>query len=178
MAGFKTYDDKKQAILFVANNHSVQMLQSIKLSLIVRDKNDFGRCHLMAENLYKDMNFLAVRESTRSTRYADINDLASMVGLSSKKTREFISRMKKLHIMAECKQEVGDKTLTKFVLNPLFFKTNKWLSTELYFMFQESIDPFISEDQRYRMHGYDKVRQGTLRRAESDEAKKRLLENM
>jgi len=176
MAGFKNYDDKKQAVLFVHNNHSVQMLQSIKLSSIVRDRNDFARCHIMAENLYKDMNFIAVRETARKTRYADVNDLADILELSKKSTREFISRMKKLHILAECKQEVGGTTLTKFVLNPLFFKTNKWLSTELYFLFQESIDPFITEEQRFRMHSYDKVRQNTLN--EAGKEKRQWIEGM
>jgi hypothetical protein len=51
--------------------------------------------------------------------------------------------MKKLHIIAERIDRVGDLTQIKYVINPLFFNSKKYINSDLYFLFQESLDMYL-----------------------------------
>jgi hypothetical protein len=135
--------DSAKGYLFRAKNHFRKSYTDFKLSSVVKDRYDFLRVHLLAENIYKDTNTIMVRVNSRNVRTADIDDIADIIELSVKKTKEFISRMKKLHILAERIDTVGDTTSVKFVFNPLFFSSKKYISAELYFLFQESLDKHL-----------------------------------
>lgn len=135
--------DNTKGYLFRGKNHSRKMYADIRLSEIITDRFDFMRVHLLAENIYKNTNCLSYRISARKIRMADMEDIANIVDLSPKKAREFVNRMKKLHIIAERVDTVGAMTSTKFVVNPLFFNSNKYIQPDLYFLFQESLDRFL-----------------------------------
>jgi hypothetical protein len=139
---FTVFDDVK-GYLFRAKNHYRKSYNDVRLSRVVKDRLDFLRVHLLAENIYKDTNTIMVRVNTRNVRAADIEDIATIIDLSIKKTREFINRMKKLHILAERIDTVGELVSSKFVFNPLYFSSRKYISSELYFLFRESLDKHL-----------------------------------
>jgi hypothetical protein len=141
---FKVFDEDK-GYLFFAKSYARRMFNSITLSDHVKDRYDFMRCHLLAEHIYKDTNMIAYRISARKIRPADVEDIAKIINLSDKKTKEYLSRMRKLHVIAERTDKVGDLISVKYYFNPLFICSKKYLSAELYFLFQESLDCYLPE---------------------------------
>ncbi|MES0334747.1 MAG: hypothetical protein SFH39_00095 [Candidatus Magnetobacterium sp. LHC-1] len=150
-AKFNIFDDDK-GYLFKANAYQKRMYNDITLSTVISDRLDYARVHLLAERIYKDTNTIAVRVNTRKIRMADIEDIAKIIELSIKKSREFINRMKKLHVIAERIDIVGSTAQTKYVLNPLYFNCKKYISPDLYFLFQRSLDKHLPKWVIWRFH--------------------------
>jgi hypothetical protein len=150
--------DEDKGYLFKANAYQKRMYNEIKLSDIVKDRTDFGRVHLLAENIYKDTNTIMIRVNSRVIRIAEIEDISKIISLSIKKTKEFISRMKKIHILAERIDKVGDLVQIKYILNPLFFNSKKYLSADLYFLFQESLNCYLPNWVVCRFHEIGNIR--------------------
>lgn len=81
-----------------------------------------------------------------------IKDISKVIGLSEKRTRAFITRMKQREIIAERIDEVGKDKVVKYVLNPLFFNSNKYLHPDLYFLFEKSLSPYLPQWVRDKYH--------------------------
>ena len=137
--------------LFKAKNQGVKTFADVKLSEQVKNDFDFLRCHKLAEHIYKDTNMISIRHKT-DIRAADVEDISNIINLSVKKTREFLSRMRKAHIIAEREDKVGDMISVKYYFNPLFFCSSKYLSPDLYFLFQESLDVYIPGWAKAKFH--------------------------
>ena len=150
--------DEEKGYLFRAKNFNIKQYQDFKLSNVVKDDSDFCKIHKLAEHIYKDTNTICIRISNRRVRVADIEDISKIINLSHKRTRDFITRMKKLHIIAERVDNVGDMISTKFVFNPLIFSSNKYLSADLYFLFQESLDCYLPGWVTKRFHEYGNIK--------------------
>jgi soluble P-type ATPase len=150
--------DNDKGYMFRIKSHSIKQYHDIKLSSIVTCMEDYSKVHLLAESIYKDTNCIAVRINSRRVRMADIDDIANMIGLSVRRSRDFITRMKKLHVIAERMDMIGDVVSTKYVFNPLFFNSSKYLSAELYFLFQESIDCYLPTWVSQRFHEYGNIK--------------------
>ena len=138
--------------LFRAKNYQSRMYQDVKLKDVVKNNSDRLRIYDLATEIYKDTNIIAYQYKSRQKRIADIDDISNMIGLSIKKTREFLNRMKKLHIIAERIDNVGDTTTIKYIINPLFFSSNKWLSADLYLLFEESLQFHVPEWTRLKFN--------------------------
>lgn len=137
--------------LFRSKNQGIKTFADLKLSDQVKDRQDFTRCHLLAEYIYKDTNMIAVRYK-KDIRAADVEDISCIINLSVKKAKEFLSRMRKVHIIAEREDKVGDMISIKYYFNPLFFCSSKYLSPDLYFLFQESLDCYIPGWAKQKFH--------------------------
>lgn len=138
--------------LFRSKNIATKTFADLKLSEQVKSDFDFLRCHKLAEYIYKDTNMIATRIKSKDIRAADIEDIRCIIKLSVKKTKEFLNRMRKLHIIAEREDKVGDMISVKYYFNPLFFCSSKYLSPDLYFLFQESLDCYIPGWARQKFH--------------------------
>jgi hypothetical protein len=149
--------DNQKGYMFRGKNLYVKQYQDIKLSDVVSNLDDYCKIHLLAENIYKDTNCIAVRVSQRKVRMADIEDISKIVNLSIRRTKDFLTRVKKLHIIAERTDSIGNIVSAKYVFNPLFFNTSKYLSAELYFLFQESIDCYLPTWVTKRFHEYGNI---------------------
>lgn len=135
----------EKGYLFKAKSHGRKTFEDIKLSDIVGTGEDFRRVHLLAEYLYKDTNMLMIRESKRKVRIADEEDISSIISLNVRRTKEFIKRMTDKHVMAKRVDTVGDTVMVKYLYNPLFFNTSKYLPVDIYFTFQESLDKYLPQ---------------------------------
>jgi soluble P-type ATPase len=139
---YTIFDDTK-GYLFRAKNNYRKSYNDIKLSSIVTNMDDFAKVHKLAEYIYKDTNTIFIRINSRRVRVADIEDIANILNICVRRAKEFISRIKKLHVIAERVDTVGDMVSTKFVFNPLYFSSKKYISSELYFLFQESLNKHL-----------------------------------
>lgn len=138
--------DEKKGYYFRYNSGSVKQYKDIKLSEFIKDRKDFMRIHLLAENIYKSSNELMVRVSTRKIRYMTIEDIAEVVGLCERKATAFINRMIRMEVIARQINQVGESELIVYVMNPLFFNSCKYLPPNLYFLFESSLKPYIPQN--------------------------------
>ena len=153
---FKIFDDEK-GYLFWAKKYGVKQYSDIKLSEVVNDMQDYCRCHLLAEHIYKDTNTVCVRINSRSIRQADIDDICNIVKLSYRRTRDFLTRMIKVRVLAERSITSGDTTTISYVFNPLFFNSSKWISPDLYFTFKDALDSYLPYWVKQRYHEYGNI---------------------
>lgn len=138
--------------LFRSKNQFVKSFADVRLSEYVTDRQEFARCHYLAEYIYKDTNMIAIRVNSKEIRPADVEDISKIIGLSIKKTKEFLNKMRKLHVIAEREDKIGNLVSTKYYFNPLFFSSSKYLSADLYFLFQDMLDLYIPGWARQKFH--------------------------
>lgn len=135
--------DSKKGYLFRSKNYFRKSYPDIKLSDIILNESDYAKVHKLAECIYKDTNTVMIRTSQRKVRIASTEDIEDIIGFCPRRTKAFLYRMKKLHVIAERIDKLGNTTITKYVLNPLFFNSNKYLSSDLYFLFKESLNCYL-----------------------------------
>lgn len=140
-----TIFDNDKGYLFWAKAYQRRSYSKVKLSEAVTNMLDFARVHLLAENMYKTTNTIMVRVNRDTIRLADIEDISKIIGLSIRKTKEFLKIMISLQIIAERVDKIGDLVQIKYILNPLFFNSSKYISADLYFLFQRSLDMYLPQ---------------------------------
>lgn len=140
---FKIWDDNK-GYLFQAKDNFVKSFAEIKLSDFVKNKVDYANLHILAENIFRDTNMIAVK--TRNiARPADIAEIGTLIGLCERRTRPFIDKMMQMGIIAKTVINTEERIETQFYLNPLFFMSNKYLSPFLFMMFRKQLKPYLKE---------------------------------
>lgn len=140
---FKIWDDDK-GYLFQAKEQFVKKFSDTKLSEFVTNKLEYANLHILAENIFRDTNMIAVK-SKNIARPADIPDISKLIGLCERRTRQFIDRMMQKGIVAKTIINTEERTETQYYLNPLFFMSNKYLSPFLFMMFREQLKPVLKD---------------------------------
>lgn len=140
---FKIWDDEK-GYLFEAKNQFVKSYPGRKLSEFVTNKADYANLHILAENIFKDTNMIAVK--TRNiARPAEIADIGKLIGLCERRARQFIDRMMQKGIIAKATVNTEERIEAQYYFNPLFFMSSKYLSPQLFMMFREQLRPYLKE---------------------------------
>lgn len=134
--------DEEKGYLFKYNAYYIKGFQGIKLSNVIKSKADYANMHLLAENLYKDTNMIAVY---RNKKYypATPEDMANMLGMSYRRFKEFLERMINLGLIAKVTVNTYDTVQDQYYVNPLYFSTSKYLSYSLYMLFREYLDEYL-----------------------------------
>lgn len=139
----KVENFNEKGYLFKVKDKQRRSFTNIRLSDHIGKNDDFRKVHVLAEHILNDTNAIMVRVDLKTIRIADIEDISSILEVNIKKTKEFLSRMKKVHVIAERIDLIGDVSMTRYVFNPLFFFPTKYLSTDLYFLFQETLNKHL-----------------------------------
>jgi hypothetical protein len=147
----------EEGYLFWANKYFRKQFADVNLSDYIGTGEDFRRVHILAEKIYKDTNIISIRISDRKVRPADLEDISLILGLSVRRTREFLNRMIKKQVIARRVDLVGSVETEKYVLNPIFFFSAKRLTPDLYFLFQESLDRYLSPRTIKEFHSRGKI---------------------
>jgi hypothetical protein len=140
---FKIFDDSK-GYLFRANSNYIKGYQGIRLSEIINNKADFANMHILAEHLYKDTNMISTY-CNRRYKAASIEDIAKIIDLNMRHTKEFLVRMINAEILMLDKTICGEHVEIRYFANPLYFMTSKWLSPALYMMFRHTLDMYLTQ---------------------------------
>lgn len=140
---FKIWDDDK-GYLFEAKNQFVKSFPGRKLSEFVSNKSDYANLHILAENIFKDTNMIAVK-TKNIARPASIEDIGKLVGLCDRRVKQFIDRMMQQGVIAKAILNVEERVETHYYFNPLFFMSSKYLSPQLFMMFREQLRPYLKE---------------------------------
>jgi len=140
---FKLWDEDK-GLLWRSKNLNTKMFHDIKLSDFVTNKQEYANIHLLSENIYKQTNAIMVRVSKTKVRFANINDMSKIINLCEDSTKRFINKMIKHEIIAKRIDKIGGRSETKYLLNPIFFFSSKYLSPDLYFSFKHILSKYLT----------------------------------
>jgi hypothetical protein len=140
---FNIWDDEK-GYLFEAKSHFVKSYPGRKVSEFVGNKLDYANLHILAENIFKDTNMIAVK-TKNIARPASIDDISVLVGLCNRRAGQFVDRMMQKGIVAKATVNTEERIETHYYLNPLFFMSSKYLSPQLFMMFREQLKPYLKE---------------------------------
>lgn len=150
--------DESKGLLWRAKNNSTKMFEDIKLSEIITNKNEYANIHLLAEKIYKQTNAIMVRVSKTKVQFATIDDISDIIGVGIQNTRRFINKMIRLKIIAKRVDKIGKRIEEKYLINPLFFSSSKYLSADLYFSFRSSLDSYLTDWQKQLFHEYGNIK--------------------
>jgi hypothetical protein len=140
---FRIWDDEK-GYLFQSKDYFVKQFLDIKLSEYIKDKNDYANLHILAENIFRDTNMIAVK-SRNVARPANVYDISSLIGICERRTREFLDRTMQKGLIAKTIVNTEERIETQYYLSPLFFMSNKYLGPFLFMMFRQQLKPYLKE---------------------------------
>lgn len=95
-----------------------------------------------------DDNAIFYIDKDGNKRYADVDAVAKMLNCSVEIARKFIRRMCKIGVYKKIKEKVRNNKVTKIYVNPLYFQVSKYVSLELYEMFEEYLSEYTPKDMR------------------------------
>lgn len=130
--GYKVPVHKLGAKLFANVSFPAEMTDS-----------EIGKMARLAKLMIADSNMLGYR--SRGIRAYTQEQIIEIVGLSTKRGREFIDKMIDLRVMAKTIRIIGDVKQDEFYINPAYFFAGKRIGLNLYLLFRESLDPILPE---------------------------------
>jgi len=105
---------------------------------------EIGKTARLAKLMVSTSNLLGYRTKTGIKPYTE-KQLIEIVGLSSYRGKEYISKMINVGMMQRNKRIIGEVESEEFYLNPAYFFAGKRISLNLYLLFRENLDPILSD---------------------------------
>ncbi|WP_270420883.1 hypothetical protein [Acidaminococcus massiliensis] len=133
----------KQGYLFKPQAHFVRVFTGTKLPKEVT-VYDAYKLYLLIDKLENGTNRLVYR-SDHTNKSMHIGHIAAYLGLTYNATLKFVTRMIHAGVMAKGKITVGHEKIISYYFNPLYYIRGKWLSYELYTLFQDQLDTVLPE---------------------------------
>lgn len=137
--------DKEKGYLFKNSSYYFKGFKlENKLLNIVTDFNDLGRLLVLAEHTYADTNMIAYYKNKKYYP-AGIKEIAEMIRLCERNTKDFLKRMIDLGIIAKAIINTNEQIEVQYYLNPLYFISSKYLSPGLYMLFRKQLDEYLPQ---------------------------------
>jgi hypothetical protein len=136
--------DGKGAKIKTKNYHCT-LYQDAKLSSIINDKNDLLKTYLLIENIYKDTNIIYIQKSSRNWKPANIEDISHIIGVNTRRTKEYIKRMIDVGILSEIILKIKDIEYISYVFNPVYVNSCRYINNTLYLLFKPYVDKHCPE---------------------------------
>jgi hypothetical protein len=137
--------DREKGYLFRANSYYVKSFNGIRLSDTIKNKADLANAHILSENIYKNTNMIAYTRN-RFVYPADIPEIAAMIDVCERRTKEFMIRMQQLGVVKKFVGTAGNRTETQYYMNPLYYMSNKRIQPFMYMLFREQLDVYLTKD--------------------------------
>lgn len=126
-------------------NYTVKLYKDAKISELVGDKTDTFKTYLLMENIYKDTNIIYIQKSSTIFMPATIEDIAILLDLSLRKTKEYMKRMIAIGLIAGIKVRIGNESYHAFAFNPVYVNSSKYINRELYYLFKPYLDKYFPQ---------------------------------
>lgn len=133
----------KQGYLFKPQAHYVRVFTGMKLPKEVKAKDAY-RLYLLIDKLENGTNRLVYR-SDHTNKSMDVRDIAEYLEMPYTYASTFVAKMIRAGVMARGRIEVGHSKVVSYYFNPLYYIRGKWLSYQLYTLFQDQLDPVLPE---------------------------------
>ena len=140
----KLWIDGKGAIIKHKTYHK-KIYSDIRLCDYISDKADLLKTYILVEYIYKNTNIIQVSANSRNIRPATDEDIANILEISTKKSREYLRRMIKKGILGELILRINDEEYKSYVFNPIFVNSCKYISNEIYLLFKPYLDKYFPQ---------------------------------
>jgi hypothetical protein len=139
--------DREKGYLFRANAYYVKSFNGIRLSDTIKNKSDLANAHILSENIYKDSNMIAYTRN-RFVYPADVPEIAAMIDVCERRTKEFLVRMQQLGVVKKFIGTAGGITEVQYYINPLYYMSNKRIQPFMYMLFRDQLNPYLNKNAR------------------------------
>jgi hypothetical protein len=140
----KIWQDGKGAMIKFRNYHK-KLYSDIRLCDVIENKPDLFKTYFLVENIYKDTNIVYCRKSKTVFKPATEKDIANMFGITEKKTKEYLSRVSKLGVIAKITVDIDNVKYISYAFNPVFVNSCKYINNTLYLLFKPYVDNYCPE---------------------------------
>ena len=103
---------------------------------------ELGKVARLSKLMIADSNMLGYRARAGIKAYSR-EQIIDLVGLSTKRGREFIEKMLQLKVMQAGIRKYGDIEQEEFYINPAYFFAGRRIGLNLYLLFREALDPIL-----------------------------------
>lgn len=149
----RLWDDNKGYILLYNAKYG-KKFDNYKFRYIIKNKNDLKNILTLTEYVYQGTNKIFYEYYTINKngnpvvnyRIANDEDIAAILNMPVRKTKEFLKRMTGLGVIAKSKIQVRRASFfTGYIFNPLVYTSGKFVSPELYLTFEESLRKIVPD---------------------------------
>lgn len=105
---------------------------------------EIGRLTLLAKCIWSNTNMLGYRGNGGVKPY-NIDIMAGKIGLKSRQTHSFITKMIKLGMMAKVEVKAEDRIETQYYINPIYFFSSNRIPLNLYLIFRKQLDEVLPD---------------------------------
>lgn len=131
--GYKVPPHKLGAKLFADVSFPEEMTDS-----------EIGKMARLSKLMVATTNMLGYRTGRGIKPYSE-KQLIDIIGLSTKRGREFVDKMINLGVMQKNIRIVGDVESEEYYINPAYFFAGKRISLSLYLLFREHLDEILPD---------------------------------
>lgn len=133
----------EKGMLFWLNKKAVREFNATKYPSEFNLEHIGAFCVITKELLMYGTNFLTITVKDK-VRPADFFDIVKILNKSEKQTSRYMSAFIKHRMIAKLVMTVGDEIINWYVINPIYCLHGKRISPELYFLFKEDLDFYLT----------------------------------
>lgn len=105
---------------------------------------DRGRIATLTKYIWGDTNCLGYRGHGGFRAY-DAKGIGKIIGLNELRANRFLKRMGKLRLIKAIPVQFGERVEMQHYVNPLYYFSSKYLSSNLYTLFHEELEYYVPE---------------------------------
>lgn len=104
--------------------------------------SEIGKMARLAKLMIAEANMLGYRTGRGILPYTE-KHIIELIGLSQKRGREFIEKMKRLGVIQWTQRKYGEVERTEYYINPAYFFAGRRININLYLLFREHLDQIL-----------------------------------
>lgn len=135
--------DEEKGYLFWHQTSFVKTFQDVPLPEKIT-KADIANLFLLSKKIYSNTNMIGHR-SNGGIKPLSIEQMAEVIRDTPRHTVTFLNRMIRERVIAKVDVHLGKDVITQYYFNPIYFFSNNRLSLNLYLLFQQDLDPFLTQ---------------------------------
>lgn len=105
---------------------------------------DRGRLATLSKCIWGDTNCLGYRGHGGFRPY-DVEQIGKLINLSAEQAERFLARMKKMGVIKPIFVTFEKRDEIQYYINPLYYFSSKYLSSNLYALFHEELEEHIPD---------------------------------
>lgn len=140
--GFYLWSDETFGGMIKQRNYHQKHYPDRRLCEAIASKADLLRTYTLSEYIVKNTNRVGRKDSKG---FADLAGICELLGISEKKTREYLNRIIGLGIIARITAETKGEKFISYAFNPVYINSCKYVPLELYVVFKKDMDAIIPD---------------------------------
>lgn len=139
-----SYFDEEKGYLFWSRKTSTRLFEEVRLPSAF-SHIEKGMFYDLTKLIFSNTNMLAYRGNDNTIKACDNQYIADYLKISLRHAQRFMNKLMKHEIVAKVTVEVGGIKQHQYYVNPLYAFNSRWLSLNLYLIFQKQLDPVLPD---------------------------------